>query len=190
VEKIKPPKVALSILGGQESNPAPTDYIANRRKDFLHKTSANLVKQYGLIATEELSVRNMTAHGGEYKKGLNRSILDAAPSIFLNLLKTKAEEAGSLWMEVPTRQVKPSQTCHRCGVRRKKPLSERTHYCGCGASCSRDENAARVMRTFVHLLYSFSASPEVRALQTPFFACDLDQFFRYFVQFHFSTPSC
>ncbi|OIP14409.1 MAG: hypothetical protein AUK53_05385 [Betaproteobacteria bacterium CG2_30_59_46] len=119
--------------------------IADRRKDFLHKTSANLVKQYGLIATEQLSVKNMTANGGEYKKGLNRSILDTAPSTFLNLLKTKAEEAGSLWVEVPTRQVKPSQTCHRCGIQRKKLLSERTHRCSCGASCSRDENAARVM---------------------------------------------
>lgn len=119
--------------------------IANRRKDFLHKTSADLVKQYGLIATEQLNVKDMTASGGEYKKGLNRSILDTAPSTFINLLKTKAEEAGSLWVEVPTRQVKPSQTCHRCGIQRKKPLSERKHQCSCGAICSRDENAARVM---------------------------------------------
>ena len=119
--------------------------VANRRKDFLHKTSASLVKRYGLIATEQLSVKNMTASGGAYKKGLNRSILDTAPSTFINLLKTKAEEAGSLWVEVPTRQVKPSQTCHRCGGQRKKLLSERKHQCGCGASCSRDENAARVM---------------------------------------------
>lgn len=119
--------------------------VANRRKDFLHKTSAKLVNQYGLIATEQLSIKNMTANGGEYKKGLNRSILDTAPSTFLNLLKTKAEEAGSLWVEVPTRQVKPSQTCHRCGSQRKKLLSERKHQCDCGASCSRDENAARVM---------------------------------------------
>ena len=57
----------------------------------------------------------------------------------------QAEEAGLQWCEVPTRQVKPSQTCHRCGVQRKKPLSERTHRCDCGAACSRDENAARVM---------------------------------------------
>ncbi len=49
--------------------------IANRRKDFLHKTSADLVNQYGLIATEQLSVKNMTASGGEYKKGLNRSMV-------------------------------------------------------------------------------------------------------------------
>ncbi len=119
--------------------------IANRRKDFLHKTSAGLVKQYGLIATEGLSVKNMTVKGGEYKKGLNRSILDTAPFTFLKLLKTKAEEAGSLWVEVPTRLVKPSQTCHRCGIQRKKLLSERKHQCDCGTSCSRDENAARVM---------------------------------------------
>jgi len=124
---------------------AETRRVANRRMDFLHKTSATLVKQYGLIATEQLNVKAMTAHGGQHKKGLNRSILDTAPATFLNLLKTKAEEAGSLWVEVPTRQVKPSQTCHRCGIQWKKPLSERQHICACGAHCSRDENAARVM---------------------------------------------
>ena len=46
---------------------------------------------------------------------------------------------------MPTRQVKQSQTCHRCGLQRKKPLSESRHVCACGANCSRDENAARVM---------------------------------------------
>ena len=119
--------------------------IANRRRDFLHQTSARLVSQCGLIATEKLNVKGMTAQGGEYKKGLNRSILDTAPSTFLKLLKCKAEEAGIEWVEVPTRTVKPSQTCHRCGAQRKKPLSERQHVCACGAACSRDENAARVM---------------------------------------------
>lgn len=119
--------------------------IANRRKDFLHQTAARMIQRYGLIATEQLAVKNMTAHGGQYKKGLNRSILDTAPGAFLATLKSKAEEAGCEWVEIPTRQVKPSQTCHRCGIQRKKPLSERRHACACGANCSRDENAARVM---------------------------------------------
>lgn len=119
--------------------------IANRRKDFLHQTAARLIQRYGLIATEQLAVKNMTAAGGQHKKGLNRSILDTAPSAFLATLKSKAEEAGCEWIEVPTRQVKPSQTCYRCGIQRKKPLSERRHVCACGANCSRDENAARVM---------------------------------------------
>ena len=119
--------------------------IGYQRKDFNHQTAASLVANYGLIATEALSVKNMTANGGQYKKGLNREILSAAPTQFLSLLKSKAEEAGAIWVEIPTRQVKPSQTCHRCGIQRKKLLSERQHICYCGASCSRDENAARVM---------------------------------------------
>jgi len=41
--------------------------------------------------------------------------------------------------------VKSSQTCHGCGVQVKKTLSERIHHCDCGASCSRDENSAKVM---------------------------------------------
>ncbi|WP_038033625.1 zinc ribbon domain-containing protein, partial [Thioalkalivibrio sp. ALE23] len=57
----------------------------------------------------------------------------------------KAEEAGAWAMEAPTRQLKPSQTCHACGRQEKKPLGQRHHACACGASCSRDENAARVL---------------------------------------------
>ena len=50
-----------------------------------------------------------------------------------------------MFVDVPTGLVKPSQTCHMGGVQRNKTLAERTHRCGCGASITRDENAARVM---------------------------------------------
>jgi putative transposase len=132
-------RTAVSALAKEHAR------IANRRKDFLHQESSKLVARCGLIATEQLNVKGMTASGGAYKTGLNRSILDTAPSTFLSLLKSKAEEAGLQWIEVPTRQVKPSQTCHQCGFQRKKSLSERHHVCDCGAHCSRDENAAKVM---------------------------------------------
>ncbi len=89
--------------------------IANRRRGFLHQHGARLVARCALIATEPLNVKGMTASGGACKTGLNSSILDTAPSTFLTLLKSKAKEAGLQWCEVPTRQVKPSQTCHRCG---------------------------------------------------------------------------
>jgi transposase len=36
----------------------------------------------------------MTAHGGAYKKGLNRSILDTSPGKFFELLESKAADAG------------------------------------------------------------------------------------------------
>lgn len=119
--------------------------LANKRKDFIHKKTADIIDKTCLIATETLNIKAMTANGGNRKKGLNREILNTTPGAFFNLLKCKAEEAGIRWVEVPTREVKPSQTCHRCGVQKKKTLSERWHQCRCETHCSRDENAARVM---------------------------------------------
>jgi len=119
--------------------------IANRRRDFLHKTTAALVSVLDFIATEVLAVKKMTASGGSLKKGLNREILAASPALFLQMLRAKAEEAGLAWLEVPTRTVKPSQTCSACGRQEPKPLAQRVHRCACGAVLGRDENAARVM---------------------------------------------
>jgi putative transposase len=118
--------------------------LASRRKDFHHQIAANFVKENGLIAVEALSIRCMTTSGGSRKKGLNREILSTAPAQFHQILKSKAEEAGVIWVEIPTRIVKPSQTCYQCKTQKKKALSERWHSCSCGASCHRDENAARV----------------------------------------------
>ena len=127
---------------------------ANARRDFLHKASAKLVAHTDLIVTETLAVANMTrsAKGTvekpgsnvAQKAGLNREILATAPSAFLAMLRYKAEEAGSHFVEISARKVKPSQTCSGCGRRRKKQLSERRHVCECGCNLSRDENAARV----------------------------------------------
>jgi putative transposase len=119
--------------------------LTSRRHNFVHQQTAKLIANSCLIATEELNVQAMTAKGGNRKKGLNREILNTTPGAFFNQLKYKAEEAGIQWIEVPTKEVKPSQTCHRCRVQKKKDLSERRHDCVCGVSCTRDENSAWVM---------------------------------------------
>ena len=119
--------------------------IANQRKNLAHQVSAKLVKDYALIASEELQVKNMTAQGGRAKAGLNREILNTAPAMFISFLKYKAEEASTQWIDVPTRQVKPSQTCSNCGHQEKKLLSERMHLCKrCHFRMGRDRNSARV----------------------------------------------
>ncbi|MBU2840235.1 transposase [Acidithiobacillus thiooxidans] len=122
--------------------------VALQRKDFLHQTSARLIQQFGAIATESLAVKNMVSNGGSHKKGLNREIHAAAPAAFLQMVRTKAEEAGSWYEEAPTREIKPTQRCHACWQLpdEKKKLSDRQHQCPhCGASCGRDENAAMVL---------------------------------------------
>jgi putative transposase len=127
---------------------------AAKRRDFLHQASAKLIAAVDLIATETLSIKNMTASAKgtvespgrnvAQKAGLNREILATAPRAFLDMLRYKAAEAGVEFVEVPSRTVKPSQTCSGCGKQRKKALSERQHVCACGLVLSRDQNAARV----------------------------------------------
>lgn len=88
----------------------------------------------------------MTAFGGEYKKGLNREVLNTAPGHSISYLKYKAEEAGTKWIEIPTRKVKPTQSCTGCGNVKKKPLFQRWHECErCGLRMGRDQNAARAL---------------------------------------------
>jgi putative transposase len=118
---------------------------ANQRRDFLHQTSAWLVALIGLLVTERLAIQSMTANGGRRKRGLNREILSTAPALFLQMLRYKAEEAGSHVEEAPTRRLKPSQTCHACGRQAKKTLAERVHRCLCGVVCPRDDNSALVL---------------------------------------------
>ena len=120
--------------------------LANKREDHLHQKSAEIIKFSQHIATEKLNIKAMTASGGSYKKALNRSILDTSPGEFFARLEYKAEEAGIQYTKVPTRKVKPSQTCACCGKQEKKKLSERIHDCKeCGFRCDRDVNAALVM---------------------------------------------
>ncbi len=133
--------------------------VAARRKDFLHKTTARLARVLSLIGTETLTVRNLTrsARGTmeapgrniAQKAGLNRSILDTAPTTFLNMLRYKAEEAGTEFLEAETRRLKPSQRCPDCDAVQKKPLSLRLHDCACGCRLGRDEAAALVLLKWV-----------------------------------------
>ena len=119
--------------------------IGHQRRNFLHQTSHRLVQAYGLLATEDLKVKNLTAAGGRRKRGLNREILSTSPSRFLQILACKAEEAGSWYIAFSPRTIKPSQTCHHCGRQEPKALSDRQHVCPCGMVCGRDENAAKVL---------------------------------------------
>jgi len=80
------------------------------------------------------------------KTGLNRSILDVGIGNLKALIKSKVTEAGGFYTEIPTKKVKPSQTCPSCGHQKKKSLDERIHKCEkCGYMCDRDVAAAQVM---------------------------------------------
>jgi putative transposase len=144
-----PKRIAAKALGRAKGREA------NARKDFLHQTSAKIVGRMALFATEKLAVSNLTrsAKGSAenpgknvpQKAGLNREILATAPSTFLAMMRYKAEEAGSMFIETPTKTLKPSQRCSDCGrlPKIKKTLSERMHRCECGCFNARSERSAQ-----------------------------------------------
>jgi putative transposase len=136
--------------------------VTNQRQDWTHKVAAQIVGGNSLVATEELNLKGMTrkAKKGSKRKaqktGLNRSMLDVGIGNLISAIEYKLQEAGGFLVKVPTKTVKPSQTCPDCGHQHKKDLSERVHHCvarvrapaslsECGATYDRDVAAAMVM---------------------------------------------
>ncbi len=128
-----------------------TRKVANQRQNWVHQVASDIVRCNSFVATEKLEVSKMTrkAKKGKRKKqkaGLNKSILDVGFGMLRSAIEYKVIEAGGIFVEVPTRKVKPSQTCPNCGHQRKKTLDERVHQCeACGFTMDRDLAAALVM---------------------------------------------
>lgn len=123
--------------------------VANRRQNWVHQVAAQIVSSNSLVATEELTVKNMTAKAKKGKRkrqkaGLNRSILDVGFGMLWLAIKYKVIEAGGVFIDVPTKKIKPSQTCPECGLQQKKELDERIHQCPCGCTLDRDVASAIV----------------------------------------------
>ena len=128
-----------------------TRKVANQRQSWVHQVASDIVRCNSFVATEKLEVSNMTrqAKKGKRKKpkaGLNKSILDVGFGMLRSAIEYKVTEAGGVFVEVPTRKVKPSQTCPKCGHQDKKTLDQRVHQCSaCGFTMDRDLAAALVM---------------------------------------------
>ena len=113
--------------------------IVSARRDAAHQATAKLVREYGVIAAETLSVTNM-----QKNHRLAGAIADAAWGEFLRQLKYKSERHGRLFIQVP-RNFASSQTCSVCGTKNPavKDLKVREWNCpACGAHHDRDINAA------------------------------------------------
>jgi len=128
-----------------------TSRVRNQRQNWVHQVVAEIVSGNSFVATEKLEVVKMTskAKKGKRKKqkaGLNKSILDVGFGMLKSTIKYKLEQIGGVFIEVPTKKVKPSQTCPKCGYQHKKTLDDRVHECQqCGYVQDRDIAAAEVM---------------------------------------------
>ncbi len=125
--------------------------IANRRKDFIHKLSNQLSKEYGLIVIGDVSPSKLA------QTNMAKSVLDAGWSDLKRCLSYKSIRNGGSTLEVSERMT--TQTCSSCGEKPpERPkgiagLGIREWVCGCGAIHDRDVNAAiNILRVGQHTL--------------------------------------
>ena len=123
------------------------------RNDFHWKTAREIAKNHGLIAVEDLKIKNMSksAKGTldepgknvAAKSGLNKAILDQAWGRFTLKLEWMAKKFGSEVVYVNPKF--SSQTCSKCEHKDGKNRQSRNVFAcrACGHSENADFNAAK-----------------------------------------------
>ena len=126
--------------------------LAGIRKDFNHKTSKDIINNYGIIALEKLKIANMSKSSKgtieepgkmvAQKSGLNKAILRNSWGQFRMFLEYKAK-----WNNVEVLLVNPAYTSQKCSkckkISKDNRESQSKFVCkSCGYSNNADINAA------------------------------------------------
>ena len=111
--------------------------IANKRKDYLHKITTELVKSYDVIVIEDLKTKNLLKN-----HHLAKSITNNSWYLFREMLEYKCKWYGKQLVVVSPNYT--SQICSQCGYHSgKKPLDVREWTCPkCNTYHDRDINAS------------------------------------------------
>ena len=117
--------------------------VTNRRTDFLHKVTHELVTKYDTLCLETLSSKNMMKN-----HKLAQALSDIAIGKFNELIDYKGEWYGTNILRIG--RFEPSSKMCTCGyVNKELKLSERTWTCPeCGAVHDRDLLAANNIKRF------------------------------------------
>lgn len=111
--------------------------VRNQRKDYHHKLSLMIAKEYDAVSVEDLDMKAMSQclHFG-------KGVMDNGYGMFRDLLSYKLKEQGKVLVKVD-RFFPSSKKCSVCGhVKKELKLSERIYRCECGSELDRDVNAA------------------------------------------------
>ena len=113
-------------------------HLVNKRKDFLHKLTTDLVRQYDIIVIEDIKAKKMMRNNH-----LAKSIANAAWREFRLMLEYKCRWYGKRLIAVSPNYT--SQECSNCHHNSgKKTLNIREWTCSnCNALHDRDINAAK-----------------------------------------------
>ncbi len=114
--------------------------IYNKKNDWTHKKTKELVDKWDVVILEDLNIKNMQ----KFNKGIGKSVtLDFSWNHFKTCLKYKLDWAGKHYVEVG-RFFPSSKLCNNCGYKYKDlALDDRFWECpDCGSFHDRDVNAS------------------------------------------------
>ncbi|WP_081104391.1 RNA-guided endonuclease TnpB family protein, partial [Lactobacillus helveticus] len=139
-KKVLCPRSLESFTNWQKAQKSKAKYqakAANQRRDYLHKLTTHLVKQYDVIAIEDLKTKNL-----QKNHHLAKSIANASWRMFRQMLEYKCEWYGKKLIAVDPKNT--SRICSKCGYNSgAKPLEIREWTCSkCQTKHDRDINAA------------------------------------------------
>ena len=115
-----------------------SEHIANQRKDFCHKRSTAIAKQYDAVFVEDIDLRGMAG-----SLNLGKSTNDNGFGMFREMLQYKLVEQGKVFGKVD-RWYPSTKSCHNCGyINKEVTLGVDEWTCpSCGTLHMRDHNAA------------------------------------------------
>lgn len=129
--------------------------LSRARKDYTHKLTTNIVRDYSIIVVENLNLKGMTRsakgtkekHGKNVKakSGLNKKLIDLGIGEFFRQLEYKAKWYGREFHKV--RPHYSSQECSECGhTSKENRLTQSQFRCvSCGHQANADWDAAKVI---------------------------------------------
>ena len=114
--------------------------INNIKLDTIHKFTAAISKNHGVVVVEDLSVKDMQSSD---IKGIRKGVNDSMMSEILRQLSYKCNRTITVDRYFPS-----SKTCSNCGsIKDDLTLSNRTYHChSCGFTGDRDMNASVNLR--------------------------------------------
>lgn len=123
---------------------------ADRRRDWIEKTTTDIARRFDIVRIEDLNVANMVRSASgtveepgvnvAQKRGLNRSIAEQSWGMFARRL---GDKIGDRLETVPAAFT--SQRCHECGHTAAASRDGQSRFCcvACGHTANADVNAAR-----------------------------------------------
>lgn len=116
--------------------------VVNIRANELHSATTVLAARHDVVVCEQLNAAAMSRRGGAPKRGLNRSLRDAA----LGRIRTQLEYKTTWYdttLVVAPKTFPSTQLCSSCGAKTKLRLRDRIYCCRNGCPpIDRDLNAA------------------------------------------------